>query len=66
MTAVCGAAIAHGCAGAAEHMEVRERPLHTDVQVPRSTWQGLLLQSFCISAIHGGQMQDVRLQGRRR
>jgi hypothetical protein len=27
-----------------------------DVQVPRSTWQGLLLQSFCIPAIHGGQM----------
>ncbi len=25
-------------------------------QVPRSTGQGLLLQSFCISAIHGGQM----------
>ncbi len=31
-------------------------PLHMDVQVPRSTWQGLLLQSSCIPAIHGGQM----------
>ncbi len=34
-------------------------PLHMDVQVPRSTGQGLLLQSFCIPAIHGGQMQEV-------
>jgi hypothetical protein len=31
-------------------------PLHTEVQVPRSTGQGLLLQSSCIPAIHGGQM----------
>ncbi len=31
-------------------------PLHMDVQVPQSTWQGLLLQSSCIPAIHGGQM----------
>jgi hypothetical protein len=37
--------------------------LHMDVLVPRSTWQGLLLQSFCISAIHGGQMCESGLAG---
>ena len=28
---------AHGCASAAEHTDVRERPRHTDVPVPRGT-----------------------------
>ena len=29
-------------------------------------WQGLFLQSYCISSIPGGQMQEVRVQGRTR
>ena len=32
-----------------------------DVLVPQSTWQGLLLQSPCIPAIHGGQMCESGL-----
>ena len=41
-------------------------------QLPTTAWQGLFLQSFCISSIPGGQMQEVeqcrsncrRLQGK--
>ena len=30
----------------------------------RPTWQGLFLQSYCISSIHGGQMWEVwKMQG---
>ena len=30
----------------------------------RPTWQGLFLQSYCISPIHGGQMWEVwKMQG---
>ena len=29
---------AQGSAGAAKHMDVRERPMHREVPVPRSTW----------------------------
>ena len=28
-------------------------------QLPTTAWQGLLLQSFCMSSIPGGQMQAV-------
>jgi len=34
-----------------------------DIQMPwllRPTWQGLFLQSYCISSIHGGQMWGGR------
>ncbi len=56
------------CAGAAKHMARiapaillhSRHPWRSDVQVPRSTGQGLLLQSFCIPAIHGGQMCRCR------
>ncbi|GMQ96268.1 MAG: hypothetical protein BMS9Abin14_806 [Gammaproteobacteria bacterium] len=42
------------------HLRLRLRPLPL-VSRGRDTTagQGLLLQSFCIPAIHGGQMQEV-------
>ena len=33
-------------------------------QLPTTAGQGLFLQSFCISSILGGQMQEVRPQGK--
>jgi hypothetical protein len=50
-----------GCAEAA-YNPIAFPPLHLDVQVPRSTrlhGKDCSELSFCISAIHGGQMEEV-------
>ncbi|MBM2829664.1 MAG: hypothetical protein HW411_454 [Gammaproteobacteria bacterium] len=47
----------HGCISAAESMDAESG-------CARLHGKDCSLQSFCISSIHGGQMQEVRLQGR--
>ena len=43
--------------------EMPEDTRRASAKARTTAGQGLLLQSFCISTIHGGQMQEVRVQG---